>query len=60
VNIALNFWWVPLYGARGAIGASLVSFALTTFAFEGFHPRARFNLGLMWQALFLPWRSAPR
>jgi O-antigen/teichoic acid export membrane protein len=60
VNVVLNVWWVPLYGARGAIGASLVSFALTTFAFEALHPRARFNLGLMLQALFLPWRSAPR
>lgn len=56
VNIGLNLWWVPRWGARGAIAASLASFAATTFALEFFQPRARINLGLMARAVFLPWR----
>ena len=55
-NILLNVWWVPLWGARGAIAASLVSFAITTFALEVFQREARFNLRLMLTAAFLPWR----
>lgn len=60
VNVALNLAWVRTYGVRGAIGASLVSFAVTTFALEAFHPRARFNLRLMLRAVLLPWRPLPR
>jgi O-antigen/teichoic acid export membrane protein len=56
VNLLLNLWWIPAWGARGAIGASLVSFALTTFGLDGFHRQARFNLRLMLTAVFLPWR----
>ena len=55
-NILLNLWLVPVWGARGAIASSLVSFALTTFGLEFFHPRARTNLRLMACAVFLPWR----
>lgn len=56
VNIGLNLLLVPQWGARGAIAASLVSFAVTTFALEAFQPRARENLRLMARAVFLPWR----
>jgi len=56
VNLGLNLWWVPRFGARGAICSSLLSLAVTTFAFEAFHSRARVNLGLMLRAVFLPWR----
>lgn len=60
VNVSLNLVWVHAYGVRGAIGSSLVSFAVTTFALEAFHPRARFNLRLMLRAVFLPWRPLPQ
>jgi O-antigen/teichoic acid export membrane protein len=60
VNVLLNLWLVPVYGARGAIASSMVSFAVTTFALEAFHPRARFNLRLMAAAVFLPWRPPSR
>ena len=56
VNLTLNFWFVPAWGARGAIASSLASFAVTTFALEIFHPLARANLRLMARAIFLPWR----
>ncbi len=59
VNVGLSLWWVPRYGARGAIAASLACFFVSTFALEPFHPRARFNLRLMTRAVFLPWRPRP-
>jgi O-antigen/teichoic acid export membrane protein len=58
VNITLNLILVPRWGAGGAIISSLVSFTVTTFALEGFHPRARTNLKLMASAVIFPWRSA--
>ncbi|HVU16769.1 MAG TPA: flippase [Candidatus Didemnitutus sp.] len=57
VNIGLNLWLVPRWGARGAIASSLASFAVSTFLLEAFQPRARENLALMLRAVFLPWRS---
>ncbi|HEY4246052.1 MAG TPA: flippase [Lacunisphaera sp.] len=56
VNVALNLWWIPRWGSRGAIAASLVSFAITTFACEAFQAKARTNLRLMLTAALLPWR----
>jgi O-antigen/teichoic acid export membrane protein len=56
VNVALTLVLVPRWGAQGAIAASLASFAVTTFALEGFEPRARLNLRLMASAVLLPWR----
>jgi O-antigen/teichoic acid export membrane protein len=55
-NVALNLWWIPHWGSRGAIAASLVSFAVTTFACEAFQAKSRINLRLMLTAAFLPWR----
>jgi len=59
-NVGLNLWLVPAWGARGAIASSLVSFAVTTFGCEAFHPVARDNLRLMLRALVLPWRGLNR
>ncbi len=59
VNVALNVALVPRWGAIGAVAASLVSFAVTTFALEGCERRARANLRLMAQAIFFPWRRFP-
>ena len=56
LNVGLNLWLVPHWGARGAIASSLASFGLTTFALECFQPKARANLWLMARAVFLPWR----
>jgi O-antigen/teichoic acid export membrane protein len=60
VNVGLNLWLVPVYGVPGAIVSSMASFAVTTFALEGFQPQARFNLRLMACAVFLPWRPPVR
>jgi O-antigen/teichoic acid export membrane protein len=59
-NIALNLVFVPAWGAPGAIAASLISFFITTFGLEPFEPRARKNLWLMLQAIFMPWRPVPQ
>ncbi len=56
VNLACNVWWVPRWGARGAILASFVSFGVTTFGLEIFQPKARANLRLMLRAILTPWR----
>ncbi len=56
LNLALNLVLVPHWGARGAIAASLASFALTIFGLEFFEARARKNLLLMLRAIALPWR----
>lgn len=56
VNLVLNFSLIPGWGVRGAIASSMVSFAVTVFALDGFDPRARANLRLVARAIFLPWR----
>ncbi len=28
INVALNFWWIPIYGLMGAVYATLVSYAV--------------------------------
>lgn len=56
VNILLNLSLVAKFGAHGAIAASLVSFAVTTFGLEALHVKTRANLRVMACAVFLPWR----
>jgi O-antigen/teichoic acid export membrane protein len=55
-NLGLNLLLVPAWGSLGAVAASLVSFSITIFAFEAFHPRMRLNLFIMAKAVLLPWR----
>jgi len=56
VNVGLNIWFVPVWGARGAIASSMASFAVTTFALEFLNSKTRANLRLMARAVCLPWR----
>jgi O-antigen/teichoic acid export membrane protein len=56
MNIALNLFFIPAWGARGAIAASLISFAVTIFALDGLHPKMRANLRLMVRSVLLPWQ----
>jgi len=56
INIVLNLFFIPAWGARGAIAASLVSFAVTIFALDGLHPKMRANLRLMIRSVLLPWQ----
>jgi O-antigen/teichoic acid export membrane protein len=52
VNLLLNLWWIPAHGAVGAVWASLLSFAVTTFAVDLLHPRARGNVADLFRAGF--------
>jgi O-antigen/teichoic acid export membrane protein len=56
INIVLNLFFIPEWGAQGAIAASLVSFAVTIFALDGLHPKMRANLRLMVRSVLLPWQ----
>jgi O-antigen/teichoic acid export membrane protein len=56
MNIVLNLFFIPAWGARGAIAASLVSFAMTIFALDCLNSRMRINLRLMIRSVLLPWR----
>lgn len=56
VNVALNYWLIPLYRAQGAIAATMVSFLVTVFLYDLVSARGRVNLGLMVRAIVSPWR----
>lgn len=58
-SIVLNLSLVPRWGIIGAIIASLLSFAVSTFALDFFQRRARGNLRLMARAVVMPWRALP-
>lgn len=56
VNVGLNLVLIPVYRAEGAFVASIVSFAITIFAIDAWHPVARENLKLMLAAIASPHR----
>ena len=56
MNIVLNLFFIPAWGARGAIAASLISFAVTIFVLDGLQPKMRANLRLMIRSVLLPWQ----
>lgn len=39
LNVLLNLWWIPLYGAFGAVMATNVSYSLGTIAYVIFYSR---------------------
>lgn len=53
-NILLNLILIPRYHSFGAIGASMISFALTLFIIDGFYSKTRTNLKLMLYAIITP------
>lgn len=53
LNVALNLWWIPRWGAMGCVFAAMASFACTTLVFDLFHPAARVNLRVLLSALGL-------
>jgi O-antigen/teichoic acid export membrane protein len=56
-SVVLNLVLIPLWGVWGAVATGLVSFSITTFAFDAVVPALRPNLRLMMCALVMPWRS---
>jgi len=55
-NITLNYFLIPLYGSRGAITASMLSFTISIFLLDLFFEKTRFNQKLMIQGMFSFWK----
>ena len=56
VNVALNFYMIPRYGAVGAAIATLVSYASASYLALALHPRTRPMFVMMTRSLFWPRR----
>ncbi|MEM6262799.1 MAG: polysaccharide biosynthesis C-terminal domain-containing protein, partial [Bacteroidota bacterium] len=56
VNIMVNYFMIPLYGAKGAIIATIVSFTISIFILDVFFLRTRFNLKLMIKGMTSFWK----
>lgn len=55
-NIALNYLFIPMYGPRGAIIASMLSFTVSIFLVDTFFEKTRLNQKLMLQGIFSFWK----
>jgi O-antigen/teichoic acid export membrane protein len=55
-NISLNYYLIPIYGPRGAIIASMLSFIVSIFLIDMFFERTRFNQRLMIHGIFSFWK----
>jgi len=51
-NIVLNYVWIPQYGAKGAIIATICSFFVTTFAVDIFYYKTRENVICQLKSIF--------
>ncbi len=52
VNIGLNYVWIPVYGSKGAIFATIVSFFVTIYLVDIFYKRTRDNVWLQIKSIF--------
>lgn len=51
LNVGLNFWWVPLFGALGAAYATLVAYAFTAWLSILFFKNGRHEFCLVFRSL---------
>jgi O-antigen/teichoic acid export membrane protein len=51
-NILLNFYLIPIYQAKGAIFATIISFFITIFAIDLFYIKTRKNTILIFNGIF--------
>jgi O-antigen/teichoic acid export membrane protein len=51
-NVVLNYFWIPLYGGKGAIVATIFSFFVTTFLIDLIYNKTRKNVILQLYAMF--------
>ena len=56
LNVALNVLWIPEHRGVGAVWASLVSFAVTSFVVDLFNRRTRGNVADIGRAMATCWR----
>lgn len=52
VNIIFNYLWIPNYGAKGAIVATIISFFITIYLVDIFHQKTRSNVFLQVRGMF--------
>ncbi len=55
-NIGFNYLLIPIYGPRGAVIASMLSFTISIFLLDTFFEKTRFNQKLMLQGIFSFWK----
>lgn len=59
LNIALNYWLIPIHGPLGAAWATLAAYGLAAWGASWLHPRVRGNAAMQTRALLVPllgWR----
>jgi len=52
VNVILNYLWISDYGAKGAVVATIISFAITIFVVDIFYSKTRPNVFLQIRSIF--------
>lgn len=52
VNVLLNYLWIPEYGAKGAVIATIISFVVTIYVVDLFYSKARSNVFLQVKSIF--------
>lgn len=51
-NVLLNLYMIPLYGSKGAVVATIISFAATIFAVDIFYKKTKLNVYLQIKSMF--------
>ncbi|HRH36797.1 MAG TPA: polysaccharide biosynthesis C-terminal domain-containing protein, partial [Flavobacteriales bacterium] len=55
-NVCVNYMLIPIYGSKGAIISTIISFTVHIFLLDLFVPRVRGNLRVMMKGIFTFWR----
>ncbi|ELR68502.1 hypothetical protein C900_00336 [Fulvivirga imtechensis AK7] len=56
INIAVNYWLIPIYASTGAIIATIVSFTISIFVLDLFFADTRRNQKLIFKGIFSFWK----
>jgi O-antigen/teichoic acid export membrane protein len=59
INLALNFYWIPIYGAAGAAAATVVAYAISDMLAFCLFRKTRHIFAIYWKAIFMSvWRMS--
>ena len=56
VNVSLNYYWIPIYGAQGAAWATLISYATSSYFVLWLNKSTRVMAWIMTKAILFPFR----
>lgn len=59
-NIALNYLWIPEYGGKGAIIATIVSFMITIYCLDIIYSKTRWNVVMQLKSIITPHKLSLR